>query len=96
MLVLDIPALNSDSKKLADAIADANKALRLAEEKRLGLATQPAGFVGVETLAPLMINETLAGRLSPERLTNFYAARRAAAEPLASSGPEQNFLAATG
>jgi allantoinase len=40
-----------------------------AEEKRLGLATQPAGFVGVETLAPLMVNEALAGRLSPERLS---------------------------
>jgi dihydroorotase-like cyclic amidohydrolase len=39
------------------------------EEKRLGLATQPAGFVGVETLAPLMVNEALTGRLSPELLS---------------------------
>jgi allantoinase len=39
------------------------------EQKRQGLATAPAGAVGVETLAPLMVNETLTGRLSPERLS---------------------------
>jgi len=40
-----------------------------AEQKRQGLATQPAGAVGVETLAPLMVNEAVGGRLSPERLS---------------------------
>lgn len=39
------------------------------EQKRQDLATQPAGAVGVETLAPLMIDAALTGRLSPERLS---------------------------
>jgi allantoinase len=38
------------------------------EEKQRGLASQPAGMVGVETLAPVMLNEMAAGRLTPERL----------------------------
>jgi allantoinase len=39
------------------------------EQKQQDLATQPAGAVGVETLAPLMIDAALTGRLSPERLS---------------------------
>jgi dihydroorotase-like cyclic amidohydrolase len=39
------------------------------EQKRQDLATAPAGAVGVETLAPLTVNEALTGRLSPERLS---------------------------
>ncbi len=38
------------------------------EEKMRSLAAQPAGCVGVETLAPLMLNEMLRGRISAERL----------------------------
>ncbi len=38
------------------------------EEKRQGLATQPAGFAGVETIAPLMVSAMLAGRIAPEQL----------------------------
>lgn len=40
----------------------------LIEEKRQELATAPAGFVGVETLAPVLLHEMLAGRITPERL----------------------------
>lgn len=40
-----------------------------AEQKRQDLAAQPAGAVGVETLAPLMVGEAIGGRLSPERLS---------------------------
>ncbi len=39
-----------------------------AEQKKQGLSTQPAGAVGVETLAPLMVDGALAGRISLERL----------------------------
>jgi allantoinase len=38
------------------------------EQKRQGLATQPAGAVGVETLVPVMLNEIARGRISAERL----------------------------
>lgn len=38
------------------------------EQKQQDLATQPAGAVGVETIAPVMLNEMLEGRLSAERL----------------------------
>jgi dihydroorotase len=38
------------------------------EQKRQGLATQPAGVIGVETLVALMLNEVASGRISPERL----------------------------
>jgi allantoinase len=38
------------------------------DEKRGGLANLPAGAVGVETLAPLMLNEMTSGHLAPERL----------------------------
>ncbi len=38
------------------------------EQKQKDLATQPAGAIGVETMAPVMINEVLEGRLSAERL----------------------------
>ncbi len=38
------------------------------EQKQQDLATQPAGAVGVETIAPIMLNEMLEGRLSAERL----------------------------
>jgi dihydroorotase len=38
------------------------------EQKQQGLATQPAGTVGVETLVPVMINEVAEGRLTPEKL----------------------------
>jgi allantoinase len=37
-------------------------------QKRQGLATSPAGFVGVETLVPLLLNEAASGRVSWERL----------------------------
>lgn len=40
-----------------------------AEQKRQDLDKGPAGAVGVETLAPLMVSEALGGRLSPERLS---------------------------
>lgn len=39
-----------------------------AEQKRRGLAEGPAGAVGVETLAPLMLSEALRGRIPLERL----------------------------
>lgn len=39
-----------------------------AEEKARGFDTQPAGAVGVETLAPLMVDATIRGRIRPERL----------------------------
>jgi allantoinase len=38
------------------------------EQKRLPLAAQPAGAVGVETLGPIMIDAMLNGRLTAERL----------------------------
>jgi len=38
------------------------------EQKQGDLATQPAGMAGVETLAPVMLNEVASGRLSVERL----------------------------
>lgn len=38
------------------------------EEKRRDFTTQPAGMVGVETLAPVLLNEMTRGRISPERL----------------------------
>lgn len=38
------------------------------EEKMRSLAAQPAGCVGVETLAPVMLGEMSAGRITPERL----------------------------
>jgi len=38
------------------------------EEKQQGLATQPAGAAGVETLVPLMVDAAVTGRISPERL----------------------------
>jgi len=38
------------------------------EQKRGDLAGQPAGMVGVETLAPVMLNEVAGGRVSAERL----------------------------
>ncbi len=37
-------------------------------QKSGNLAAQPAGAIGVETLAPVMLNEMVAGRISPERL----------------------------
>jgi dihydroorotase len=37
-------------------------------EKSRDLATQPAGAIGVETLAPVMLNEMVKGRISAERL----------------------------
>lgn len=39
------------------------------EEKRQELATAPAGFAGVETIVPVLLNEMLSGRITPERLT---------------------------
>ena len=39
-----------------------------AEEKSLGLASAPAGVSGVQTLAPVLIDAVLDGRLSRERL----------------------------
>jgi len=38
------------------------------EEKSQSFEAQPAGLVGVETLAPLMIDHTLAGRITLEQL----------------------------
>lgn len=38
------------------------------EEKQLDLAEQPAGTIGVETLAPLLLDQMASGRISPERL----------------------------
>lgn len=38
------------------------------EEKQKDFTTQPAGMVGVETIAPVLINEMSKGNLSPERL----------------------------
>jgi len=38
------------------------------EEKSRGLATSPAGVSGVETLPIVLVDQMLAGRLSPERL----------------------------
>ena len=38
------------------------------EQKQKDLATQPAGAIGVETMAPVMLNEVFEGRLSAERL----------------------------
>jgi dihydroorotase len=37
-------------------------------QKRQELATSPAGFVGVETLVPVMLNEAAQGRFTLERL----------------------------
>jgi len=39
-----------------------------ADEKERSLDTAPAGFVGVETIGPLMVAEMTAGRLSPQQL----------------------------
>jgi allantoinase len=39
-----------------------------ADEKRQGLAVQPAGTVGVETLVPVMLNQMTNGRIAAERL----------------------------
>lgn len=39
-----------------------------AEEKNLSLAVQPAGAIGVETLAPVMLNQMSKGRIRAERL----------------------------
>ena len=39
------------------------------EQKRLPLGLQPAGNIGVETIAPLMIDAMIRGRISPERLS---------------------------
>ncbi len=38
------------------------------EEKRRSLAAQPAGCIGVETLAPVMLDAMVRGRISAERL----------------------------
>jgi len=38
------------------------------EQKQQSLAKGPAGAVGVETLAPVLLNEVSEGRLTPERL----------------------------
>jgi allantoinase len=38
------------------------------EEKMRALASQPAGCIGVETLATVMLGQMTAGRISPERL----------------------------
>jgi dihydroorotase len=40
------------------------------EEKERGLTDAPAGAVGVETLAPAMLDRMAAGKLSPERLAS--------------------------
>lgn len=40
----------------------------LIEEKLLGFDSAPAGGLGVETLAPLMVDAMVAGRISPVRL----------------------------
>lgn len=38
------------------------------EQKQQSLSTQPAGAVGVETLAPLMVDAAMTGKIPPERL----------------------------
>ncbi|MDQ2744304.1 MAG: dihydroorotase family protein [Chloroflexota bacterium] len=38
------------------------------EQKQQRLARQPAGVIGIETLAPVMLNEVMRGRLSAEQL----------------------------
>src|SRR5690606_37607850 len=53
-------------------------------EKRRPLATSPAGFVGVETIGPLLVAEMTAGRLAPERLSSILSegtARRFGVHP---------------
>jgi len=45
------------------------------EEKARGLIEAPAGAVGVETLAPVMLDRMAAGMLSPERLALVLSAR---------------------
>jgi len=65
----------ADREALWEAVCDgtitslgSDHAPHTVEQKRQGLATQPAGVIGVETLVPLMLNEVASGRLSPERL----------------------------
>jgi allantoinase len=38
------------------------------EERSLPLDSQPAGMVGVETLGPLLVNEMVKGRITPQQL----------------------------
>ncbi len=47
------------------------------QEKSQGFSTQPAGGVGAETFAPLLIDAMLRGRVTPERLTKVASASTA-------------------
>jgi allantoinase len=49
-----------------------------AEEQERSLATRPAGILGVETLAPLMLDAMYRGRVSPEGIAALLAGRTAA------------------
>jgi allantoinase len=49
----------------------------LVEEKLRGFDTAPAGGLGVETLAPLMVDAMVAGRISPVRLAEVLSAETA-------------------
>jgi allantoinase len=64
-----------DREALWGAVADgtvtslgSDHAPHTLEEMALPLAEKPAGFAGVQTLAPLVLDAMAAGRLSPERV----------------------------
>lgn len=66
---------DQDRSKLMDAVNDgticsigSDHAPHSEEEKRLAIAVQPAGYIGVETLVRIMLNEVAEGQLAPERL----------------------------
>jgi dihydroorotase len=64
-----------DQEALWDGIRDgvvvsvgSDHAPHTEEERSLPLDRQPPGMVGVETLGPLLVNEMLKGRITPEQL----------------------------
>lgn len=66
----------ADLQELWDGVRDgtisslgSDHAPHTIEEKRQPLETAPAGAVGVETMAPLLLNEMARGRVSPEKLS---------------------------
>ncbi|GAA4297511.1 allantoinase AllB [Actinomadura luteofluorescens] len=75
----------ADQEALWAAIGDgvissigSDHAPHLVEEKMLGFGQAPAGGLGVETLAPLMVDAMVRGRLSPVRLAQVLSSSTAA------------------
>lgn len=66
----------SDSRALWNGIRDgtitslgSDHAPHTIEEKQRDLAAAPAGAIGVETIVPVLLNEVMKGRISPEKLS---------------------------